>query len=80
MKLLYAKSGLVAIEKDVRYITKRLKKIRDQRSIVLQSNMSADLKQEYMDQFKKEIDYLTASAPILEKIANRSPTDIFNYP
>tara|TARA_R110000824_G_scaffold123219_1_gene280836 strand:+ start:13078 stop:21522 length:8445 start_codon:yes stop_codon:yes gene_type:complete len=79
-KLLYAKSGLVAIEKDVRYITKRLKKIRDQRSIVLQSNMSADLKQEYMDQFKKEIDYLTASAPILEKIANRSPTDIFNYP
>jgi len=77
---LYAKSGLVAIEKDVRYITKRLKKIRDQRNIILKSNMSADLKQEYMDQFKKEIDYLTASAPILEKIANRSPTDIFNYP
>jgi hypothetical protein len=78
--LLQAKSGLLSIKKDVDYLSKKLRDLRRQRDEVLRSSMSPGLKETLADQINREMNYLTASVPILERIADRSSMDLFDYP
>ena len=77
---LRAKSGLISIKDDVNYLSKKLRDLRNQRNEILRSSMSPGLKETLTDQINKEMNYLTASVPVLEKIADRSSMDLFNYP
>ena len=78
--LLQAKSGLLSIKKDVDYLSEKLRDLRRQRDEVLRSSMSPGLKEALADQINREMNYLTASVPILERIADRSSMDLFDYP
>jgi len=78
--LLQAKSGLLSIEKDVDYLSKKLRDLRSQRDEILRSSMSPGLKEQLTDQINREMNYLTASVPVLERIADRSSIDLFDYP
>ena len=77
---LRAKSGLISIKDDVNYLSRKLRDLRNERDEILRSSMSPGLKESLSDQINKEMNYLTASVPILEKIADRSSMDLFNYP
>jgi len=77
---LQAKSGLLSIKKDVDYLSRKLRDLRKQRDEVLRSSMSPGLKETLADQINREMNYLTASVPILERIADRSSMDLFDYP
>ena len=77
---LKAKSSVLSIKNDVNYISKRLKELRDQKNEMLISTMSEDLKESYVDQINKEMNYLTASTPILQKLADRGPLEFMSYP
>ena len=78
--LLQAKIGLLSIKKDVDYLSEKLRDLRRQRDEVLRSSMSPGLKEALADQINREMNYLTASVPILERIADRSSMDLFDYP
>ena len=77
---LQAKSGLLSIKKDVDYLSRKLRDLRRQRDEILRSSMSPGLKETLADQINREMNYLTASVPILERIADRSSMDLFDYP
>jgi len=77
---LQAKSGILSIKKDVDYLSKKLRDLRTQRNEILRSSMSPGLKETLADQINREMNYLTASVPILERIADRSSMDLFDYP
>ena len=77
---LQAKSGILSIKKDVDYLSRKLRDLRRQRDEILRSSMSPGLKETLADQINREMNYLTASVPILERIADRSSMDLFDYP